>query len=143
MLYVMRMSTDQDIINTKLSKRWETSNGDYDWDQIKGGNLQIPQGSTIIVIAHGNNDEIGNKRPGEVDIDGPNFVYLISNNMRNGSSPSNIYISTCGEQIAGFAAQVRLLAEENNIWKNTRIFGHSNSVSGYVPFSTEISWYEI
>ena len=53
-----------------------------------------------------------------------------------------IYISTCGKQIAVyFAAEVALLAEQNNIWNGTSIFGHSTKVAGPVPPPNDISWY--
>lgn len=143
MLCVLKMATDDDILETKLSRGWGIPDREYNWNEIQTGNLRMPKDSKIVVIAHGNNDEIGNKDPGTVDITGELFLYYIVINMENGSFPSNIYLSTCGEKIPGFAKRVYDLANDNTIWKNTRIFGHKEEVSGDVPPENDPRWIEI
>jgi hypothetical protein len=143
MLYVLKMSTDYDILYTEISAEWGPITAEYNWSEIQRGNLQIPEGATIIVIAHGNNNEIGNKYSGTVDINGELFLYYIVINMKNGLPPAKIFISTCGEKIPGFADKVSQLARVNAIWKNTDIFGHKSEVSGPVPFSKDHRWIKI
>nr|WP_299384787.1 hypothetical protein [Allomuricauda sp.] len=143
MLYVLYMSTDEDILDVTLNKKWGKPDHTYYWDQIKGTKLGMDSGSTVIVIAHGNGKEIGNEEPGEIDIDAAMFLYLIQKNMKPNQTPGNIYISACAEGIAEFAADVRLHAEANKIWANTKIYGHSDPVAGPVPPPNDMAWHEI
>jgi hypothetical protein len=137
----MQMSTDNDIINTQTNSAWNPISARYNWGQVSGMNLNIAGGQTIIVIAHGNDTEIGNANAGTIDIDAHTFLALISSNVQ--AAPASIYISTCGLGIAQFAAAVRIAAENNNIWANTDIFGHSDSLSGPVPPPNDIRWTQI
>ncbi len=141
MTYALYMSTDADITHTPLNHAWNPVT-QYNWAQIQGMNLRMPPGATIVVLAHGNGDEIGNAEPGTIDIDALTFLALIQANM-NGGTPARIYISTCGHQIAEFAARVRLEAENNEIWQHTEIFGHSDPVAGPVPPPNDIRWIQI
>ena len=141
MLYVLEMSNDADIIATQLAPQWPAPAARYTWGQVSVGGLAIPAGSDIIVIAHGNNDEIGNAAAGVIDIDAAAFLALVFFNM--GGAPANIYISACGQQFAGFAANVALLAGQNNIWAHTIIHGHYDPVVGTVPPPTALSWVAI
>ncbi|WP_375770608.1 hypothetical protein NR798_06835 [Archangium gephyra] len=144
MTYVMQMSTDQDIINTQLNAAWNPITARYSWLQVSGMNLGIPAGATIVVIAHGDANEIGNAQPGTVDIDASTFLALIQGNMAQGAVPAAIYISTCGPGIPQFAAAVRMAAQQNRIWaNNTRIFGHSDPISCPVPAPNSQAWFEI
>lgn len=142
MNYVMEMSTDADIINTTVNVAWNPITQRYTWHQVSATNLGIPAPATIIVIAHGNNNEIGNAGLG-VDIDAEYFLVLVQQNMAPGPSPDAVYISTCGRGIAEFSAAVRIAAENNQIWQNTRIYGHCDPVSGPVPPPSDIRWVEI
>ncbi|MFT3980558.1 MAG: hypothetical protein QM687_08825 [Ferruginibacter sp.] len=140
---VMLMSTDQDIIDTQLSPQWGPAQARYSWNQVSAMDLGISTGHTIVVIAHGNNQLIGNSQ-GQPNIDAATFLALIQGNMQNGAVPAAIFISACGETIAGFAAGVRIAAEQNQVWANTRIFGHCNPVAGPVPPpNTLLNWVEI
>ncbi len=68
MTYVMEMSTDGDILNTQLNSKWGQVSQRYSWNQVRGTNLNIPNNSDIIVIAHGDAYEIGNMNRGSIDI---------------------------------------------------------------------------
>ena len=76
-IYVLLMSTDANIINVQLSAGWAPPAARYAWAHVQIGGLNIPGGSTIIVIAHGNNNEIGNEHPGTIDINAQGFLALI------------------------------------------------------------------
>ncbi len=142
MTYVMEMSTNQDIIDTNLHSSWQPIQARYDWWQVRDTGLDI-NNPAVIVVAHGDGSHIGNAAPGTIDIDAEIFLTLIQGNMRAGHTPNAIYISTCGPGIAKFSARVRLLAEQNEIWHNTRIFGHADPVAGDVPPANDIRWFEI
>lgn len=88
------------------------------------------------MVAHGNADG------GAVDIGPEAFLVLIQTNMANNAMPDAVYISTCGPGIAQFAAAVRLAAEQNQIWANTRAFGHNDPVAGPVPPPNDVAWVE-
>ncbi len=145
MTYVMLMSTNQDIVTTQLVKAWDPIAGRYSWAQVidTAPSLDLPSGATIVVIAHGDNDEIGNQPPGTIDINASVFLALITSNMAQGAMPGSIYISACAKSIAGFAASVRLGAQANKIWKNTKIYGHTTSIVGDVPSPNSVVWTEI
>lgn len=143
MTTVMRMSTDADIIATALNAAWNPITNNYSWAQISQMNLNIANGATIVVVAHGNAYEIGNANHGAVDINAETFLALVQGNMAVGAAPAAVYISTCGPGIAEFAAQVRILAAGNQVWNATRIFGHSDPVAGPVPPPNDIRWFEI
>lgn len=143
MTYVMEMSTDNDIVNTQTNVAWNPITARYNWGQVSAMNLNVPNQATIVVIAHGNGDEIGNAQAGVVDIDAETFIALIQGNMANNAMPAAIYISTCGPGIAQFAAAVRIAAENNLIWANTDIYGHSDPVAGPVPPPNDIRWVQI
>jgi hypothetical protein len=140
---VMLMSTDADIVNTQLDPGWPPVTARYSWAQVNPMNLNIGGGQTLVVIAHGNGSEIGNAAPGTIDINATTFLALIQGNMQAGLYPSEIYISTCGPGIAQFAADVRIQAQNNLIWANTRIYGHSDPVSGPVPPPNDMRWIQI
>jgi hypothetical protein len=133
MTYVLVMSTDPDIIAIALDAAWGIPTARYYWNQIRHGGLAIPAESTIVVIAHGNGNEIGNARPGAVDINAATFLALIHSNMAGGASPRAIYLSTCSPGIAQFTAAVRMAARDNRIWAQTQLFGHDDSRVGPVP----------
>ncbi len=141
MTIVMNMSTDPDIINTQLNIAWGPITR-YTWAQVSQMNIGIANAATIVVIAHGNGTEIGNSHPGGVDVNAETFLALVQGNM-NAGVPASIYISTCGHQIAEFAAAVRIAADNNQIWNATSIYGHSDPVAGPVPPPNDIRWYEI
>lgn len=143
MTYVMEMSTDNDIVNTQTNVAWNPITARYNWGQVSAMNLNVPNQATIVVIAHGNGDEIGNADPGTIDIDAELFIALIQGNMANNAMPAAVYISTCGPGIAQFAAAVRIAAENNLIWANTRVYGHSDPVAGPVPPPNDIRWVQI
>ncbi len=143
MKYVLIMSTDADIIDTPLNEAWDPITGRYQWNQVQNMNLQLPNGATIIVIAHGNGAEIGNEDPGTIDINATTFLALIQGNMAANAVPGAIYISTCATNIAEFAAGVKLAAEQNKIWKHTKIFGHYDPAIGPVPPPGTLAWVQI
>ena len=142
MTYVMEMSTDPDIIGTGLNAAWNPIAARFNWAQVSAGGQGIPAGSTIVVIAHGNGDEIGNAAPGTVDINAEVFLALIQSNMAAGV-PAAIYLSTCSPGIAQFTAAVRIAAENNHIWANTHLYGHNDPQAGPVPPPGGIVWTEI
>ncbi|RQW78859.1 MAG: hypothetical protein EHM14_10665 [Methanothrix sp.] len=143
MTIVMEMSTDIDIINTQLDPSWNPVTSRYAWAQVHQMGLNIAGGETIVVVAHGNGNEIGNNVPGIVDINADIFLVLVQGNMHNNTSPASIYISTCGPGIAEFAANVEIAAEANQIWHRTNIFGHSDPVAGPVPPMGDVRWTQI
>jgi hypothetical protein len=143
MLYVLLMSTDADIVAVQLGPNWPGPGTRCSYAQLEGGGLNIPNGATIVVIAHGNNTEIGNATPGTIDINETMFLYLIQNNMAAGAVPGNIYISACSKDIAQFAAAVAIAAAKNNIWPNTRIFGHGSAVVGPIASPGTLGWFQI
>lgn len=140
---VMEMSTDQDIIDTLLDPAWNPIAGRYGWIEVSQMGLDIAAAPTIVVVAHGNGNAIGNADPGTVDISPESFLVLVQGNMVAGTVPAAIYISTCGPGIAQFAAGVSIAAQNNQIWNATRIFGHSDPVVGPVPPPNAMSWFEI
>ncbi|HEY2527071.1 MAG TPA: hypothetical protein VGJ20_03830 [Xanthobacteraceae bacterium] len=142
MTYVMEMSTDSDIVNTQLDIAWNPINARYSWAQVSGGNNNIPNGATIVVIAHGNGREIGNAGP-SLNINASTFLAVIHSNMAAGAVPAAIYLSTCGTGIAEFAAAVRIAAEQNNIWHNVRLYGHHDPQAGTVQPPSSIVWTQI
>lgn len=143
MTYVLLMSTDNDIVHTGLDAAWNPIQSRSNWQTVQGHNIQIPNGAVIVVIAHGNGKEIGNKNPGQVDITPEACLSLIHENMANGANPGAIYISTCAEGIAEFAAGLKLAAEANNIWANTKMYGHENPIVGNVPSPASGEWTQI
>jgi IPT/TIG domain len=143
MLYILIMSTDADIVNVQLGDRWPAPTAWYNWNQIELGGLNIPNGATIVVIAHGNRTEIGNAYPGTIDINAAAFLAIIRSNMAAGAVPSEIYISACQGGIAEFAAAVALICQGGNTWQQTTIYGHSDAVIGPVPNPNTLAWYAI
>lgn len=143
MTYVLEMSTDPDIVNTGLNAAWNPITARYSWAQVSNGGNNIPNGATIVVIAHGNDTEIGNANPGTVDINATTFLALIQSNMAAGAHPAAIYLSTCGTGIAQFAAAVRIAAQQNNIWNNVRLYGHNDAQAGPVQPPNSIVWTQI
>jgi hypothetical protein len=143
MTIVMEMSTDPDIIATPLNAAWNPIANRYTWAQVSAMNLNIAGGATIVVVAHGDGNEIGNAAPGAIDINAETFLALVQGNMNPAAAPARIYVSTCGPGIAEFAANVRIAAENNQIWNATSIFGHSDPVAGPVPPPNDIRWFEI
>lgn len=143
MTVVLEMSTDPDIVETPLNAAWNPVTHRFHWNQVAATNLNIAGGSTIVVVAHGDGTEIGNADPGVVDINSQIFLALVHGNMANGTVPNAVYISTCAPGIAEFAANVSLSARQNQVWANTRIFGHADPVIGPVPPPNDIAWIEI
>lgn len=141
MTYVFEMTTDQEIRDTDLHESWNPTTR-YEWEEVRRGGLNIPAEATIVVIAHGDGNEIGNENPGEVDISAEVFLVYIQNCMAGNFQPGSIYLSTCGTGIAEFSANVRIIAEQNEIWSQTSIFGHHDAVSCRVPPATDMSWTE-
>lgn len=134
MLYVFRMSMDTDILACGLATDWGTPDEDDDYTTLQANNANIANGATLVLIAHGNTDEIGGKiDPG---FNASELVDLIDNNMASGK-PKEIYIHACcanRHSLAYFAAKVALAAEQKNLWSGTEIYGHSvDIVSHEVP----------
>ena len=142
MFYLLYMSTDSDITGVRLGKAWPEHTS-HQWEKVGPGGLKIEDKATIIVVAHGNNKEIGNAAAGTIDINADCFLALIHFNMAEQAEPAKIYISACAKDIAGFAAGVALAAKNNKIWKKTEIMGHWDPVSGPVPGPNDSSWHVI
>lgn len=142
MTIVMEMSTDHDIQTTTLNAAWNPVTSRFTWNQIIAHGLHIAQGQRIVVIAHGNNTEIGDAKPTPhgANVDASTFLALIQGNMAQNAHPGEIFISTCGKDIAGFAAAVKLAAQHNAIWHNIRIHGHNTAKAGPVPPPNDLSW---
>lgn len=132
MTIVFVMSTDEDIVGTKLHTDWGSVSKTFSWEEISERRHNVSEGEVIVVVAHGNNEQIGNAE-GDPGINAACFVQLVQANMAPDAKPSAIYISTCGKDIAGYAASVRLYAEENELLGGTRLLGHDSSVAGEVP----------
>ena len=132
MTYVLEMSTDRDIVNTGLNAAWNPITARHAWAQVQHGGLNLPNGATIVVIAHGHGELIGDAGPA-INITAEAFLALIHSNMAHGAVPGAIYLSTCSPGIAQFTAAVRLSAEHNNIWAHTHLYGHDNPQGGPVP----------
>lgn len=130
-VYVLCMSTDHDILTTQLDSGWNVIHRNS-WRQIQQGNCNIPAGSNIVVIAHGNDEEIGNAEPGEVDINADYFLSLIEVNIQG--PPQNIFISVCQPGgMAQFAARVVNAINANSDWMQVTVFGHEIEIDGKVP----------
>ncbi|MBD9442861.1 hypothetical protein [Pseudomonas sp. PDM04] len=132
MTIVFAMTYEQDIASTPLDPGWPGETHRFGLNQIKNPpSLNVPAGAVIVVVAHGNNKELGD--PGRAGISAGEFVNLVHANMQGGQAPSAIYISSCSDDIAEYAARVCLVAQERQIWANTTIFGHHDAVAGSVP----------
>ncbi|PCE34213.1 hypothetical protein [Burkholderia ubonensis] len=143
MVYVLEMSTDADIRQTQLHVAWGNAVTRYAWAQVSHGGLNIPGGATIIVIAHGNNTEIGNANAGAVDVDESVFLATVHACMAGGAAPGRVYLSTCGAGLAVFTARVRIAATQNRVWHGVQLFGHHEAVTGPVPPPTTLAWSQI
>ncbi|KQN54691.1 hypothetical protein ASE98_17190 [Pseudomonas sp. Leaf48] len=144
MTIVFEMSTDADIVNTTLNPAWPAVTARHDWAAVRNMNLNIEGGAVIVVLAHGNNNVIGDAGPA-ISLNAETFLASVQGNIQAGQAPGAVYISTCGKDIAGFAAGVRICAENNKVWANTAIFGHHSPVAGPVPppTPTNLSWVQI
>lgn len=144
MTIIFEMSTDADILATQLDTDWPAVTARHHWAAVRGTNLNIAGGAVIVVIAHGTNEHIGDEGP-SLSIEAPAFLATVQGNMQAGQVPSAVYISTCGEDIAGFAAAVRLCANANRVWANTKIFGHHSGINGPVPSPNpkNVNWVRI
>lgn len=142
MTIVLEMSAAADIVGTPLDHSWPAETERRNWAAVTTMTPTLPGGVVIVVVAHGNNTHIGNV---VATIAPEQFLATVQGNMQPGQEPSAIYISTCGVGIAQYAAGVRLSANNNGIWANTRIFGHASSVAGPVPSpaQTHLTWVEI
>ena len=129
---VLEFSDDQDIIGTQVHPDFNPIGARYNLNQVQTLSGVIDNGDVIVVIAHGNNQEIGNADEG-VEFTADDFINLIDDLMKQGAVPSRIYISACAHDIAAFTAAVRIEAENRGIWNTVRIFGHSDPVAGQVP----------
>jgi hypothetical protein len=143
MVYVLEMSTDADIRQTQLDAAWGNAVTRYSWAQVSHGGLNIPAGSTIIVVAHGNDTEIGNAAPGTVDINESVFLATVHACMAANAAPARVYLSTCGTGLAIFTARVRIVATQNQVWHGVQLLGHHDAVAGPVPPSTALAWTQI
>lgn len=132
MVVIFEMSTDTDIVGTPLHPDWGDDITRFNWEEVNGGGNHVSNDEVIVVIAHGNNQQIGNSR-GDPSIDAAWFMRLVQANLSPGATPSAIYISTCGKDIAGYTAGVRIYAEEHQLLGETRLFGHESTVAGVVP----------
>jgi hypothetical protein len=146
MAYVLEFSTDTDITAEQADEGWGRIQGRYQWAQViayslpGGRSLNLPDRCDIIVIAHGNANEIGNANPGPVDINAWSFLALIQANMAANAAPGRIFISACAPSgLAEFPAAVSMAAGQNEIWRNTEIYGHTSNVVGPVPVYSERS----
>ncbi|WGS45276.1 hypothetical protein LFL97_21245 [Burkholderia sp. JSH-S8] len=143
MVYVLEMSTDADIRQTQLNAAWGNAVTRFSWGQVSQGGLNIPGGSTIIVVAHGNNSEIGNAAAGIVDVDEAVLLATVHSCMAANAAPARVYLSTCGKGLAIFTARVRITATQNQVWRGVELFGHHEAVSGPVPPATALAWSQI
>ncbi|RQR53194.1 hypothetical protein DIE18_30815 [Burkholderia sp. Bp9125] len=143
MVYVLEMSTDGDIRQTQLNAAWGNAVTRYSWAQVSRGGLNIPAGATIIVVAHGNDTEIGNATAGTVDINEAVFLATVHACMAANAAPARVYLSTCGTGLATFTARVRIAATQNQVWRGVQLFGHHNAVAGPVPSATALAWTQI
>lgn len=135
--YILRMSTDKDILSMRLDSNWSIF-GDYDWSHIKEFNLDIPAYSNIVIIAHGNNDKIGNAVPGILDISADFFLSVIKHNVQG--APKNIFISACKTDIAWFAINLIKIIRNKNYWQGINIYGCENKINGKVPEPNNRIW---
>jgi hypothetical protein len=145
MIYILEMSTDPDILATPMHPNETRPQTRCSWDQVRAGNLGIAGGEIVVVVAHGNDKEIGNKRRGRIDINAARFIQLIQGCMQANQVPAEIYISTCEEEYAGFTARVRMLCSQNQLWGQTRLFGHNTPEGGAIPppDPLQLVWTEI
>jgi hypothetical protein len=143
MLYLFIMSNDYDIRNTNLNDSW----GEYErksFRDITSKKFKLLNGQTIIVSAHGNNQEIGDANDGGWSYSPSQFIDTIQGVMGVGAEPSKLYISACAVRLAEYAAKVRIEAEKRGIWNNTQIFGNHDAVPMDVPSPPpNLAWVEI
>jgi hypothetical protein len=145
--YILEMSTDEDIIQTAVKQGFPGNYLRHSWKKVIGFSngypkLNIPDGSTIVVIAHGNSNVIGNANDEDVTLTPEAFLATIFGNMSsNQSAPAEIYISACGEKgLALFGAAVAITCSNNDIYGQATIYGHGNSIEGDVPNPKNLSW---
>jgi len=113
----------------------------FHWGQITPGDLNIPQGAVSVVIAHGNDDEIGKANDNILALNAEIFIATITTNMANNAQPTTIYISACGQRgLATFAAKIALIAQNEQIWLGTEIYGQIDSIHGNVPGPNDNRW---
>jgi hypothetical protein len=148
MTYVLEMATDTDIVQTTLNAGWNPISGRYNWASVNGKTCNLPAGCTVVVIAHGNQKEIGNSNSGTIDINAASFLNLILSNCANGKTglPARIFLSACAPNgLAQFTADVVIEAEKQGIWGKVEFFGHTASVVGPVPpySSKSLDWTQI
>ena len=141
MTIVMNFSTDLDIVATTLDASWSPIAHRYTWAQVSAMNLAVPNASTIVVIAHGHDAEIGNARAGTgVDVNATTFLALVQGNMAAHATPARVYISACTSGIAGFAAAVVIAARQNQAWAHVEVYGPTAPVAGPVPPASNLTW---
>lgn len=137
------MSTDQDVMKVQLHESWPEPPMYYSWPQITKGGIGIRKDDALVVVAHGNNNSIGNAHDNTVDINPATFLDLIKRNMEKNRFPSFVYIWACSKNIAEFAAHLANLAKEQGGWENTKFFGTRDPVSGNVPPPDDMVWTQI
>lgn len=141
MAYILEISTYRDILDTQVNPGFPLPFQRFHGGKITPGDLNIPQGAVIIVIAHGNDDEIGNANDNIVALNAETFIATITANMANNAQPARIYISACGQRgLATFAAKIALIAQNEQIWLGTEIYGHIDSIHGNVPGPNDNRW---
>jgi hypothetical protein len=132
MVIIFEMSTDADIVGTALHPDWGADIRRFNWQEVSNGGHHVSDGEVIVVIAHGNNQQIGNTSD-DPSIGPARFVALVQANLSPDATPSAIYISTCGQNIASYTAGVRISAEKSQLLGGTRLLGHDSPVAGVVP----------
>lgn len=140
---VLMMTTEISLKQANIHKEWFPLLHSYTWPQINKCNLDLTNSSNILVIAHANGASIGNQTPGDLDIFAKYFVNIIQANMAIGSAPANIYLSTKGLEIIQFASALRIAAQKNRLWDNTKIFINNELFDLSVPAPNNERWNQI
>ena len=146
-VYVLEYSTDDDIKKTTLSASWNVQKR-HSYTDVAANNCNLPNGCVILIIAHGNNSEIGNASSGVVDYDPKKLLTSIKSNMAPSAAPKKIYLSVCQDARSGIAAFAAKLSGEitsvkEHAFKGAVIAGHNKGISGSVPPPKGVEWFEI
>jgi hypothetical protein len=146
-IYLINMFTDGTLVGTQLHSSWGPHR-EYEWHEVYPARVgRFAGGSTIVVIAHGSGEEIGNEKPKTgVDLSPRKFLNIIAGNMSTGAMPYALYVSTCGTGIAAFPGNLANYIDSGaagDDWKGVELWGHRDPVDGAVPPRNDVRWQQI
>lgn len=142
-VYLLKMSTNSEVNEAGITATWHAAGYPppiyYSWSQVSKGGIGITQDDTIVVVAHGDNEAIGNS-DNSLTISPVQFLQLIRKNMEKNRIPKHVYIWACAKDLPLFAANVANAAESQGGWKGMTIYGTRYAVSGDVQHPGHGVW---